>query len=65
VLVNNSTDKSVNAVVTLNGAGTQTFQMNWEQKEVGVGVEKKEGCVKISHWLAPGQMEAFRIAPAP
>jgi hypothetical protein len=39
--------------------------MNWEQKEVGVGVEKQEGCVRLSHWLAPGQMEAFRIAPAP
>ena len=65
VLVNNSTDKSVNPAVTLNGAGTQAFQMNWEQQEVGVGVEKKEGCVRISHWLAPGQMEVFRIAPAP
>ena len=65
VLVNNSTVKSVNPVVTLHGAGTQAFQMNWEQQEVGAGVVNKEGCVVISHWLAPGQMEAFRIAPAP
>ena len=65
VLVNNSTEESADPVIALNGAGTQAFQMNWDQKETGESVEKREDCVRISHWLAPGQMEVYRIAPAP
>ena len=65
VLVNNSTDASVDPIITLKGAGTQAFQMNWDQQEVSAAVEKKDGVVRISHWLAPGQMEAYRIAPSP
>jgi hypothetical protein len=37
--------------------------MNWTNPETPAGTEKAEGGVKISHWLAPGQMEVYRIAP--
>jgi len=39
-------------------------RLNWSNKEDAAGVEKGERCVKVSHWLAPGQMEVYRVARA-
>jgi len=63
-VVCNSTTESANAELTFDGANTTVYQLNWDSKEGAVGVEKGEGCVKVSHWLAPGQMEVYRVAPA-
>jgi len=64
VVVNNSTTESALATLTFNGANTTAHQLDWKNQEGAAGVEKVEGCVKISHWLAPGQMEVYRVAPA-
>ena len=63
-LVNNSTSESAHASLVLPGVNTAAFQMNWTGQEEPAGVEKGESAVTISHWLAPGQMEVYRIAPA-
>jgi len=62
-VVNNSTDESTQAVLTFAGADTKVFMMNWENQEGGVGTEKAEGAVMVRHWLAPGQMEVYRVEP--
>lgn len=64
VLVNNSTEESALASLVFEGAGTEVFQMNWSAQEVPSGVEPGDNAVKVSHWLAPGQMEVYRVAPA-
>ena len=63
-MVNNSTEESANATLAFAGANTTAYQMDWNNQETGAGVDKGDGQVKISHWLAPGQMEVYRIAPA-
>lgn len=63
-VVNNSTTESAHATLKLNGANTAVFQLDWNNKEGGGAVEKDEGCVRVSHWLAPGQLEIYRVAPA-
>jgi hypothetical protein len=60
-MVNNSTWQSTHATLVVNGASTKAYQMSWENKEAGAAVEKGDGCVKITHWLCPGQMEVYRI----
>ncbi len=64
VLVNNSTTESALATLTFNGANTALHQLDWKNQEAAVKVETGEGCVKISPWLAPGQMEVYRVAQA-
>jgi len=65
VVVNNSTEESAHATLVAEGAKTEAYQMNWQGQEAGVGVERGDGCVTFSHWLAPGQMEVYRLAAAP
>jgi hypothetical protein len=65
VVVNNSTVESTLATLTFAGADTTAFQMGWDNAEAPVGVRKDKDGAKIQHWLAPGQMEVYRIAPAP
>ena len=63
-VVNNSATESANTTLTFNGANTTAYQLNWKNEEAAVAVEKGDGCVKVSHWLAPGQLEVYRVAPA-
>jgi hypothetical protein len=63
-VVNNSTEESTHATLVLNGANTTAYQMSWTNQETPAAVEKGDGCVKAAHWLAPGQMEVYRVAPA-
>jgi len=45
-------------------SGARQHILGITEEGEAVGVEKGEGCVKVSHWLAPGQMEVYRVAPA-
>jgi hypothetical protein len=61
-LVNNSVRESTLATITLKGAETKAFALNWENEETSVGVKTVSGGVELEHWLAPGQMEVYRVA---
>ena len=61
-MVNNSVEESTNASIVLSGADTKAFQMDWSNHETPAAVEKDGDKAKITHWLAPGQMEVYRIA---
>ncbi|MBX7258106.1 MAG: hypothetical protein K1Y02_17225 [Candidatus Hydrogenedentes bacterium] len=60
-VVNNTVDTNTNATLTFRGANTTAYEMNWENKETAAGVRKEEGGVSVSHWLAPGQMQVYRV----
>ncbi|MFA6243019.1 MAG: hypothetical protein WC655_18930, partial [Candidatus Hydrogenedentales bacterium] len=60
-LVNNTVDTNTNARLTFRGANTTAFQMSWDNQESSAPVRKEEGGVSVSHWLAPGQMEVYRV----
>ena len=64
-IVNNTTDVSTHATLVFHGANTKAHQLNWDNQEVGVGVRRAEDSASVSHWLAPGQMEVYRVEPAP
>jgi len=61
VVVNNSTEESCYATLKFAGSNTRVFTMNWENQEGAVGVTVGENNVSVSHWLAPGQMEVYRV----
>jgi hypothetical protein len=63
-MVNNSTEESALARLGLHGANTKAYQLNWENREQPVAVKQREDFVEVSHWLAPGQMEVYRIESA-
>lgn len=63
VMVNNSTEESAHAEITLRGANTRAFQLDWNNHEGETDVEKGTDSVKAAHWLAPGQMEVYRVVP--
>lgn len=60
-VVNNSTGESCQAALAFQGADTRAYTMDWDARETPVGVEKREDSVEVTHWLAPGQMEVFRV----
>ncbi len=62
VIVNNSTEESTRATLSIVGVETTLYQLNWQNMEGQVGAAKADGCVKVDSWLAPGQMEVFRVA---
>ena len=64
VMVNNSTEESCHATLTFQGADTKAYMLNWDNEEHAVGVAKGEDDVSVSHWLAPGQMEVYRVEHA-
>jgi hypothetical protein len=61
-VVNNSVYVSTLVTITLKGANTKVFTLNWENQEVGAGGKPVAGGVEIEHWLMPGQMEVYRVA---
>jgi hypothetical protein len=63
-VVNNSVTESAHIALTFAGAATSVFQYNWDCQEAGIGVVKTDGGVKADIWLAPGQLEIYRIATA-
>ncbi len=63
-LVNNSTTENAYATLVFNGANTKVYQMNWSNQETEAGSSPADGGVSVSHWLMPGQMEVYRVAPA-
>ena len=64
-LVNNTTDRNTHATLTFHGAATRAYQLNWDNSEVPAGVRQHEDSASVSHWLAPGQMEVYRVEPPP
>ena len=64
VMVNNSTEESCHATLTFQGADTKAHMLNWDNEEHAVGIAKGEDDVSVSHWLAPGQMEVYRVEQA-
>jgi hypothetical protein len=63
-VVCNSTEESTHATLVFRGAGTQAFQPAWNGGEQGAGVKpdpEMPDCVQVTHWLAPGQMEVYRV----
>ncbi|HOZ49508.1 MAG TPA: hypothetical protein PLO37_24485 [Candidatus Hydrogenedentes bacterium] len=63
VMVNNSTEESTHATLVLEGADTKVHTVNWDAREQPADVQRGEDCVNVSHWLAPGQMEVYRVEP--
>ncbi|MCP4641544.1 MAG: hypothetical protein GY851_13965 [bacterium] len=63
VLVNNTTDRTCKPTLVLNGENTRVFGMDWSNQEHAVGTGQKDGKTTLTHWLAPGQMEVYRIEP--
>ncbi|MDQ1257946.1 MAG: hypothetical protein QG656_2554 [Candidatus Hydrogenedentes bacterium] len=64
VLVNNSTEESTHATLVVEGAQTKAYTLDWNAQEQPAGIETGEDHIRIPHWLAPGQMEVYRLEPA-
>jgi hypothetical protein len=63
-VVNNSTEESTHATLVFRGANTTAYQHAWSGDEVQTGTQPAPDvpdCVTVSHWLAPGQMEVYRV----
>jgi hypothetical protein len=64
MVVNDSTTESTHAVLGLAGAGTRAYWQDWNGNEAQAPVERAEGLSFVSQWLAPGQMEIWRVDAA-
>lgn len=60
-LVNNSTEESTHARLFVKGAAATAYQLDWNNREVPAGTVVKDGFAILEHWLAPGQMEVYRV----
>lgn len=60
-VVNNTVDTNTLARISFRGANSIAFQMSWENKETAAALRKEEASATASHWLAPGQMEVYRV----
>lgn len=66
-LVNNSTEESTLVRIAFKGEKTVVFQRDWNGNEIAGQHQKKAelpDTVLMEHWLAPGQMEVYRVQPA-
>ncbi|UCH33441.1 MAG: hypothetical protein JSV65_12785 [Armatimonadota bacterium] len=67
MLVNNSTDESVNAALTFPGADVKIHSWNWSGQEHEGGAycagrtSRSDAGLRVSHWLAPGQEAVYRV----
>lgn len=71
VVVNNSQKESTQAEVLIRGRCPDLHRVGWMSKEtslvdsVGSGPEHGADYIKAHCWLAPGQMEMYRISESP
>jgi hypothetical protein len=69
-VVNNSQRESTQAELVVRGIRPNLYRVSWLNSEValidatGAGAEHGEDYVKLHCWLAPGQMELYRIKGA-
>lgn len=62
MLVNNSVDHSSWAFCSVVCRGGQVTQIGWQGGEQAIGQPENPGqTIRLEHWLAPGQMELFRV----
>lgn len=66
-VVNNSQKESTSAELVVRGNKPNLHRVGWEAKETalvdstGRGAEQGTDYIKLNRWLAPGQMELFRV----
>lgn len=66
-VVNNSQKESTHAELVVRGRKPNLYRVGWEAKETslvdscGNGAEHGTDYIKLQRWLAPGQMEIFRV----
>ncbi len=65
VVVNNSQTHSTLAEISVKGPCPQLFRVGWGGTEVPETKAKGNDFAIAQHWLAPGQMELYRVETSP
>ena len=61
MVVNNSQTDSTFADLRFAGEGVQLHRMGWTAAEQRTNTRAEDGHAVVQHWLAPGQMELYRL----
>ncbi len=61
-VVNNSQKESTQATITIGGKHPKLLRIAWEGKESDTGQSRGSDFARVQPWLAPGQMELYRIS---
>ena len=69
-VVNNSQAQSTHATLTVGGVKPRLFRVEWEAVESEIqaaagGASRGDDFARVVRWLAPGQMEVFRVEDQP
>ena len=61
-MVNNSQTDSTYGELWVGGRGVKLFKAGWQGAEALASGVSGEDYARVQHWLAPGQMELYRVA---